>query len=402
MATFKAVVREHHQRRDGKFPVSIRVTQNGRSNYISTGLYIGRKQITRSFEIKDQFVLERTNATIRDYEKTLLNVTTDMLVSMSVENVRDLVTANYRKDIDFIAFCQDEIVKDPYKRNTLNSAVSIITKYMGIQTLPVRQFTSEFIRRYRDALDKRKMRNTTKNLYISKLFAIFNEMKSLYNTDYMQVIAHDPTVGYKPYIEEGKVRRSMDVETLRRIFRMDGLTKLERKTIDIMRLEFCLCGINTMDLLTMERSCYDENTKRITYNRHKTKDKRADKALLSVKLEPEAYDVFEKLRARNGEMLFDLGFSGKDVAHDATNRMSSCMRAMRKKYGLDNITPYWFRHTWATIARNKCGVSKDDIDLCLNHVGNNPMADVYIDADWSRVDAANRKVLDYVFHSDKE
>jgi integrase len=73
-----------------------------------------------------------------------------------------------------------------------------------------------------------------------------------------------------------------------------------------------------------------------------------------------------------------------------------------KQLKLPNMSPYWFRHTWATIARNKCGVSKDDIDMCLNHIGNNPMADVYIDYDWSIIDRANRKVLDYVFHSDKE
>ena len=73
MATFKAVVMRHQKRRDGKYPVSIRLTHNKKSTYLSTGLYVSGKQInSKTFEIKDQFVLERTNNTIRDYERFLL------------------------------------------------------------------------------------------------------------------------------------------------------------------------------------------------------------------------------------------------------------------------------------------------------------------------------------------
>lgn len=59
------------------------------------------------------------------------------------------------------------------------------------------------------------------------------------------------------------------------------------------------------------------------------------------------------------------------------------------------------RHSWATIARNNCGVSKDDINLSLNHVDEGlKMADVYIAKDWSLIDEANRKVIDYLNGSD--
>jgi len=58
---------------------------------------------------------------------------------------------------------------------------------------------------------------------------------------------------------------------------------------------------------------------------------------------------------------------------------------------------YTARHSWATIARNKCKISKSDVDECLNHVtSENKLADVYIGKDWSFVDDANRKVLNYV------
>ena len=58
---------------------------------------------------------------------------------------------------------------------------------------------------------------------------------------------------------------------------------------------------------------------------------------------------------------------------------------------------YMARHTWATFARNKCDVSKDDVAMSLNHIDQVlKTTDTYIDPDWSIIDRANRKVLDYV------
>jgi hypothetical protein len=59
------------------------------------------------------------------------------------------------------------------------------------------------------------------------------------------------------------------------------------------------------------------------------------------------------------------------------------------------ITTNWARHTWASLARNKAGISKADIDFCLGHVNNDyKMADIYIEIDYSIYDEVNRKVLD--------
>ena len=102
MATFKAVVRSHHQRRDGKFPVSIRLTHNRESVYLPTGLYVSKKQInTKYFELKDQFVIERTNETIRSYESSLLAIETDELLSMTAKELVLRISKKH-SEIEFI------------------------------------------------------------------------------------------------------------------------------------------------------------------------------------------------------------------------------------------------------------------------------------------------------------
>jgi len=59
-------------------------------------------------------------------------------------------------------------------------------------------------------------------------------------------------------------------------------------------------------------------------------------------------------------------------------------------------TLHYARHSWATIARNDCNISKSDIAECLNHA-TNTITDIYIKKDWKTIDAANRRVIDFVF-----
>lgn len=66
----------------------------------------------------------------------------------------------------------------------------------------------------------------------------------------------------------------------------------------------------------------------------------------------------------------------------------------------EDTKAYSVRHSWATIARNVLNISKDDIDLCLNHVNEaHKMADVYIDKDFTRIDQANRRMIDLLFQT---
>ena len=65
--------------------------------------------------------------------------------------------------------------------------------------------------------------------------------------------------------------------------------------------------------------------------------------------------------------------------------------------GIENLTLYAARHSFATIARNDCGVSMDDVAMALNHKSGHDVTDTYIKKDWKRIDDVNRKVIDYVF-----
>ena len=415
MATFKAVVMRHQKRRDGKYPVSIRVTQNKKSSYISTGLYVSGKQISpKTFELKDQFVLERTNSTIRTYERHLLSYSSIELSEMPVEAIKASLS-KLTEHIDYFLFC-DELIAKKRKELTiaLRNALKIIKEEMGYNQMYATDFTSNFLRKFKETLDtrdvtttlkdgtvrRRKMSQKTKRNYLNAICSSFKRMKECYNTEFVQKISHDPFIGLERYKEPLTKKRSMSVADLRKFLSATHKSRYKEMATDLMKMSFCLCGMNLADIYNLPRSAYNPSTKRITYNRMKTRTTRADCALSSIRVEPEMEDVFNKYLAKSGDKLFDFGTKAESSMF--SHMMSHRVRSITKKLEMEMMSPYWFRHTWATIARNKCGISKDDIDLCLNHVGNNPMADVYIDYDWSIIDRANRKVLDYVFNSDKE
>ena len=69
---------------------------------------------------------------------------------------------------------------------------------------------------------------------------------------------------------------------------------------------------------------------------------------------------------------------------------------------IDYIQFYSARHSFATIARNDCNVSKDDIGLCLNHSSGGSITDVYIKKDFTRIDEVIRTVVDFVLNKESE
>jgi integrase len=62
------------------------------------------------------------------------------------------------------------------------------------------------------------------------------------------------------------------------------------------------------------------------------------------------------------------------------------------------VTTYWARHSWATIAAS-LDIPDDTIALALGHAGANSTTSIYIERDRRKIDAANRRVIDWVLYN---
>nr|DAG32211.1 MAG TPA: Integrase [Caudoviricetes sp.] len=183
---------------------------------------------------------------------------------------------------------------------------------------------------------------------------------------------------YSLRIETTK-KRDLSVEEIRSIFEAGG-----DELVDMFLLMFLLIGINVRDLFALTKENIVRG--RLEYDRAKTGRH------YSILLHPEALRIIEKYKGEKKLLRFSEHFKTVDSATVMINKKLAKVR--------QGLTTYYARHTWASIAFN-LGIPKDVVSLALGHSFGVRVTDTYINADLSRVDEANRRVIDYVLYNKK-
>lgn len=160
-----------------------------------------------------------------------------------------------------------------------------------------------------------------------------------------------------------------------------------------------LIGINTVDLHRLKNVVNG----RIEYRRAKTG------RLYSIKVEPEAMEIIEKYKGKTGLLVIaDRWSDHRNFRHQinkALQRIGSVQRVGKGGKKMitalfPELTTYWARHTWATIAAD-LDIPDAIISQALGHAGENSTTDIYINRNQRKVDEANRRVLDWVLYEKK-
>lgn len=178
-------------------------------------------------------------------------------------------------------------------------------------------------------------------------------------------------------------KRSLSIGNIQKAFNAEGLKDWEVKYLDFFKLSFMLIGINVVDLCNLTEIVDG----RIEYDRAKTHKP------YSIKVEPEAMEIIERHRGEKRLLDFTENYANYRYFY---NNLCKGLNSIKTKCGLKELTTYWARHTWATIAAS-LDIPKDTIAAALGH-GGNTVTDIYIDFDQRKVDEANRRVLDYVLY----
>lgn len=181
-------------------------------------------------------------------------------------------------------------------------------------------------------------------------------------------------------------KRNFDVETLRKIFNHQCEEEWQQKYLDFFKLSFMLLGINVVDLCNLK----DVDQGYIGYKRAKTRKQ------YNVKVEPEALAIIDRYRGKKQLLCFLDSYQNYRHFY---NNLCKGLKEVRDQLGLKELTSYWARHSWATIAAS-LDIPKDTIAAALGH-GENTVTDIYIEFDMKKVDEANRKVLDWVLYGKK-
>ena len=406
MATLKPCVQK--MRSDGLYPVYIRVTHDRKVGYIKTDKCVAKKDVSRSKEIKDSFVLNYCTKVILDYNELL--------------NQKDTTAWNLKDIIKFLTSGQAEVCFSDYarlhiahmvnkgqERNAKNyhAALCSIELFLGSNKIMFSHLTSAVVKRWIVSLENTRRAKEMYPVCIRQIFRAAIIEYNDYDTGIIK-IKTNPWMKIKIPSADRAEKKAVTPEACREFFSFplpeskmaDPLPEIAR---DVAKMVLCLAGMNTADIYNLQKSDYRNGI--ICYKRAKTRNSRRDEAYIEMRVEPIIQPLFEKYLADEDDpYLFK--FHKRYSTLDSFNaNVNSGLKKLCKSMGIDKSNwycIYTFRHTWGTVAQNDCNASISDVGFAMNHSHGHTITRGYIKIDFTPAWELNAKVIDFIFFSDKK
>lgn len=415
MITFKAIVIPNNRRKDGTYPVKIRVTFKGVTRRLPTTLACTPNDLTRSLKIKSADILSRADELIARMRGAVKDLSPFDLDTWDVDRVvghikNALAEKSFR--LDFFEWGEQVITSKTASTGlTYKLALNALERYLGRRELDINAISRAMLIGFAEFVDAEpricylyahgtRVRSTVKKIpggasarYLMMLHHIFNAAKDKYNDeDAGQIlIPRSPFDKLsRPIPPSVNGQKNLGQELMQKIISAETSDPAVRKALDVFVVSFGLMGANMADLYAAKPF-----TGTVwAYNRQKTRSRRADKAEMRVAVPPELAPYIARLRGRKGAAWW---LSALHASADDANRCTGNTNRVLKRWcaanGVPPFTFYAARHSWASLAR-AAGIEKATIDEGLCHKGNYAMADIYAEKSWELIWAANRKVLD--------
>lgn len=279
----------------------------------------------------------------------------------------------------------------PGSRRTFDHTLNRLTAHIGeaaLKKLKFEDMTVDWLTGFDIFMAKTAPSKNSRNIHFRNIRTVFNDA------------IEDNITSFYPFRRfkiKGEVtaKRDLSVEELRRLIYFD-CEECAVKYRDYFLLMFYLMGINNIDLCHLK-----EITKgRLEFHRTKTRH------FFSMKIEPEAMALIEKYRGEN--WLIDIldHWSSDEFFRKKMNKHLQKIGPVtrsglggKKEYQplFPKLTTYYARHSWASIAAS-LDIPIETISAGLGHEYGNRITAIYINYDNRKVDAANRKVIDWVLY----
>ena len=420
MLTIKAEVQKDRKRMDGTYNVKVRFIKDKKVKRVSTDLFATDSDLTSDLKLKEESIVKQEADRLVLQYRTIVNSLHLDFENFDVGEIvnRILNKEEADKPIDFIAFSRKWISETSIKgKDNYTTALKSFIRFIGKEELDIKKLTVDLLEKYKDYLNKvrnervklmvetgkRIPSNRCLSLYLMSLRHLYSEAQKYYNKPDKGVIRipHTPFEYFKIPKQEATRKRAITPEQIKAIWHMSyqNIHKGAKHTCrpdlakDCFILSFCMMGINSVDLYNATELIGN----RLIYYRTKTKDRRLDKAKMEVIVPDMVLPIIEKYRDTTGKRLFKFYKDYRD--HKAFNKaINKGLKEIGEQLGIDDLEYYAARHSWATIALNKCGIDKYTVHAALNHVDESMrVTDIYIERDFVNENKANAKVVKYVF-----
>lgn len=269
------------------------------------------------------------------------------------------------------------------------ATVSRMRAFCGkrLESMTFEDVTIDWLNRFNAFLAQTSPKRNARNIHFRNIRAVVREALDDEITRKNDIRKFDMSA-------EPTAKRSLSVEDLRVVFDYpcEEWAEFHR---DMFKLMFMLAGINTVDLCNLKEIVNG----RVEYLRQKTHKP------VSLRVEPEALEIIDKYKGKDWLVrIFDTISKHEtytlklNYALKRIGKVTVSGRGHKKEVEplFPFLTPYWARHTWATIACD-LDIPVEVIGRTMGHSGHT-VTHIYIRYNEKKSDEANRKVLDWVLY----
>lgn len=409
----KTIIDTRRANRFNKYPIKIQLSETGNRKYISLGIYAHISEFDEAyglFTTSDKktsrentqhnnlivAILTQINDLIMECRKKHEPITPETIVALH----KKLNSTPKQETHTFNSYFKKSIESRSGRTKEIYQAtLNKITEYSP-QTLHFDNINKQWLKHFISNMKSEKIRRNnsvqtglsinTQSLHLRNIRAVFNEAID----DQVVSLSLYPFRKFKLETEQVK-HRAINIHQLRTLFAYKG-TPSENWARDVAKLMFFLIGINATDLynLTHTQNGYTH------YRRSKTS------RLYTLRIESEAKELMDQFKGVDHLLCFQEQFgtprnflkklNGQTIFNKKGEKVTlkKGLNTIGEAIGLQNLTSYVLRHTWATIAA-QLEIPKETIAKALGH-GKKVVTDIYIDFDQAKIDQANRDVIDCV------
>lgn len=383
MAKVKLYLDTRFENNEGLFPIKLVIRHNDSSAMVSVGINIRKEEwdARSGVVIGGKYKKQYNSALMRmlvQYEDKITKLKAmGRLRVMTAKQIRDYQDVVVTEETPIQTYMRMIEGAHPKTKRIRNAIINSYRGFCDFDNYHYDDITEDWVTSYIKYLEKRGLQVCTINHYLSLIKALFIEARK------QMPFLHNPFANIKT--RHRKVRkRNLSVSQVREIinYPLKGNKAYHR---DMFLLSLFLVGMNNVDMF----QCKEMRHGRIEYIRSKIERHGYS---LSVRVEPEAMEIINKYRGK--KTLLDM--CERYTCVECFNSASA--RNLKVLY--PTLSSYWARHTWASLA-SEIGIPIETIAQAMGHTHTHAMTMIYINYDTSKIDEANRRVIDYIFYNKK-
>ena len=396
MITAKFYLDIRNQKKDGTYSIKINITRYRKVIFINTGFSSTKENWEGNQFSSHEPNFRAKNSRLRDMFNKVERIIYELEEtgegnSITEKQLKTIIGRRLfggKEQLNVFINVLDKFLETKVKQGTRKVYIETRKKILSFDPdATFETITIDWLTRFDNEMYKKGLKTNYRGIQLRNIRAVFNyaidnEITTLY-----------PFRRFKIKKEE-TAKRSLTLDELRNL-RDCPVEDYQEKYRDMFMLMFYLMGINAVDLFSLPPLKGD----RITYHRAKTNK------LYDIKVEPEARAIIKKYKGDKYMLNVLDGYKDyKDCLHwmnaglKKIGNMKRVGRGGKKEIEpyFPELSSYWSRHTWATLAAS-LDIPKETIAAALGH-SSNSVTDIYIKFDKSKVDKANRAVIDYVLY----